>query len=537
MANRELSGDKDLLDRSLDSLRSTYTSSLITPRGLALVYLVALTIAEVLTTLIEPRVGMFLHGLIFIALLAHANFLPRGRQRSFLLALSLAPLIRLVSLSMPLPDFPFVYWYLIVGAPLVIAAIFAMRLTKINTGMVGLKWHKLPWQLVVGAAGIGIGLIEYYILRPDPLVAEFNWRQMLLPAIILLLFTGFLEEFIFRGLMQYNSARTLGRFGLFFVAAIFAVLHIGYRSILDVIFVFIVAVFFSLVVQRTGSLLGVTLAHGITNISLFLIFPFLIARPVSPPENLTEVTIPQQTVFQGASTPTAKVVGPALWAPNQNSIQTKTPNIPPTASSTPEPSPTPSETPIPATPSPTAIICAHPVKWISYAVKSGESLATIGRVYGLTAYQLRIANCLPDGSELDAGQVIYVPSATATIAPTTRPSATPLPPPTSTPRPTRPPATNTSIPTIAPTRTPTKVPTQPPPSSTPREVPPTSAPTIFPTITQTDVPPSNTPTLPPDTATPPPPPTNTPISLPPTSPPPPTSVPPTPTSTMTPTEN
>jgi len=42
-----------------------------------------------------------------------------------------------------------------------------------------------------------------------------------------------------------------------------------------VLFVFAVAMFFAWAVKRTGSLLGVTLAHGITNIMLFVVIPFL----------------------------------------------------------------------------------------------------------------------------------------------------------------------------------------------------------------------------------------------------------------------
>jgi membrane protease YdiL (CAAX protease family) len=42
------------------------------------------------------------------------------------------------------------------------------------------------------------------------------------------------------------------------------------------LFVFGVSVFFSWIVSRTGSLLGVTLAHGLTNILLFLVVPTLV---------------------------------------------------------------------------------------------------------------------------------------------------------------------------------------------------------------------------------------------------------------------
>ena len=55
---------------------------------------------------------------------------------------------------------------------------------------------------------------------------------------------------------------------------LFAIMHMGFHSVLDVLFVFGVAMFFGWVVKKTGSLLGVTLAHGLTNIMLFLVFPF-----------------------------------------------------------------------------------------------------------------------------------------------------------------------------------------------------------------------------------------------------------------------
>jgi len=93
--------------------------------------------------------------------------------------------------------------------------------------------------------------------------------------VLALIFTGFLEEFIFRGMMQQATIQTMGRLGLIYTSAVFAVLHIGYQSILDVIFVFVVGWFFALIVQKTHSIWGVTLAHGLTNISLFLIFPFI----------------------------------------------------------------------------------------------------------------------------------------------------------------------------------------------------------------------------------------------------------------------
>jgi hypothetical protein len=130
-------------------------------------------------------------------------------------------------------------------------------------------------QIGVALTGLVFGYLEYKILNPKPLVESFNLQDIWLPALILLVFTGFLEELIFRGLMQRAALVVMGRLSLLYISLLFAVLHIGYRSLADFVFVLFVGLFFSLVVERTRSLIGVTIAHGLTNISLFLIFPFL----------------------------------------------------------------------------------------------------------------------------------------------------------------------------------------------------------------------------------------------------------------------
>ena len=107
-----------------------------------------------------------------------------------------------------------------------------------------------------------------------PMVAEFTWQAVWWPALIFLVCTGFVEELIFRGVLQRSAVALWGWRGIIYVSLLFAILHIGFLSWIDVVFVFAVAVFFAWVVKRTGSLLGVTLSHGITNIVLYLVAPF-----------------------------------------------------------------------------------------------------------------------------------------------------------------------------------------------------------------------------------------------------------------------
>ncbi len=241
----------------------------------ALGYLAAITAAELLTTFWQPQFGLLFHGVLLVVLLVHVTFRWEKASRDVLLSLSFAPLIRLMSLSLPLVGIPLVYWYFITSVPLFVSVLITARRLHFSPSELGLNLRNLHLQVPVIFLGLGFGYMEYYILRPKPLAAAFTWEAIWLPALILLVSTGFAEEVIFRGLMQQAATPVLGWTSHIYVSAIFAVLHVGYRSLTDVLFVFGVAMVFAMIVRRTGSIVGVSLAHGLTNIVLFLVAPFV----------------------------------------------------------------------------------------------------------------------------------------------------------------------------------------------------------------------------------------------------------------------
>lgn len=241
----------------------------------ALVYLLAITITEVITAIIQPVLGLVCHIIILAAVILHAA-LSRGQpQQHLLLSLALVPLTRIISLSMPLATIPTIWWFPIIYAPLLVVAVMVMRILNLRAEHVGLSFKLLPVQLAVALSGLVIGVAEYLILKPEPLIIELTWQQIWLPALILIVCTGFGEEFIFRGVLQHTAQGVFGLWGIVYISWIFAILHIGFLSWIDVIFVFAVALFFGWIVKKTGSLLGVTLSHGIANCLLYLVVPFL----------------------------------------------------------------------------------------------------------------------------------------------------------------------------------------------------------------------------------------------------------------------
>jgi membrane protease YdiL (CAAX protease family) len=242
--------------------------------GIALSYLALITLAELVTTFVSPRAGLVMHSTLLIVLLVHGALTAGDPYHRLLLALVLAPLTRMLSLCLPLVTFPQLYWYLIISIPLGVATVLAARLLGFSRAQLGLTLRRFPLQVLVALTGITFGLVEYLILRPDALIDDPTWRNVLVSGVILMVCTGFAEEVIFRGVIQRASIQALGRFGLLYGAILFAVLHIGYASVLDVVFVFFIALLFGWITEATGSLVGVTVAHGLTNIVLFLVMPF-----------------------------------------------------------------------------------------------------------------------------------------------------------------------------------------------------------------------------------------------------------------------
>jgi len=170
-------------------------------------------------------------------------------------------------------------WFILVSIPLYIAlftCIYTQGLSIRDIGLIPPRLRDIPLEILIVLLGIPAGIIEYYILKPGMLVdLKPGLQYFIVPSIVLILSTGFLEELIFRGVMQFNALKTMGLYGLFYTSILFSILHLGNLSILDVILAFTIGLIYSIVVRKTKSIYGVSISHGLTNIVLFLIAPQL----------------------------------------------------------------------------------------------------------------------------------------------------------------------------------------------------------------------------------------------------------------------
>src|SRR2546425_222171 len=94
---------------------------------LLIAYLLAVSSAEVVTAIVNPIAGLVLHLAILMALLWNGARAPSDSERGLFFCLTLAPIIRLSSLTLPLARLPLLYWYGLAAAPVLLAVLAASR--------------------------------------------------------------------------------------------------------------------------------------------------------------------------------------------------------------------------------------------------------------------------------------------------------------------------------------------------------------------------------------------------------------------------
>jgi uncharacterized protein len=253
------------------SLTTSRLNSLVIPGAL---FLAAFAAAEFVTCSVKDYAGIIFYFAILLSLIINSAVNKDKDQRKFWMTLGLVPLIRIASLAIPLAEISEIFWYLLIAVP-VLAGIFVVsRVLKLSLENIGLNGNRPLIQIPVALSGVVLGLVDYFIIRPGPLNSQLTLQSTLFPALILIVATGFTEELAFRGVMQ-RTAIELTSWGWIYIAAVYAVLQIGYGSALHCVFALLVGLFYGWIVKKTGSILGIAFSHGLLCIGLYLILPHL----------------------------------------------------------------------------------------------------------------------------------------------------------------------------------------------------------------------------------------------------------------------
>jgi len=249
-------------------------------------YLGAIAMAELLTAFVNAEAGMAVHAVLLLALLNHAIALgplpvpPVGRMgpepaRVLVPVLALLPLVRFFSLTMPTRGLSPLFWFLLIGAPLLTAVVLIARYIHYSPVDADI-WGWSLAQGLIAATGIPLGVIAYVAFHPVPVVKSHDIPFLIIGAGILVVFLGLLEELIFRALLQPHLCSLYGATrGVLITAAMSAVFSSGSRSPVTMLFTFVVAAGYGWLVYTRRSIMGVAISHGVIAIMTILVLPNL----------------------------------------------------------------------------------------------------------------------------------------------------------------------------------------------------------------------------------------------------------------------
>ncbi len=152
-----------------------------------------------------------------------------------------------------------------------------MRQRDLSLAEVGLRRDNLTRYIVLGLLlAIPTGFAEYFILTPAPTFPTFEFKYLARDLVYMIGFVGLGEELLFRGLIQRDLTTLFGwKWGLVGASFLFMVMHLTWRSSLELLFTFIGALVLGYIYYRTRSLVAPIVMHGVGNTVLVAIMPYL----------------------------------------------------------------------------------------------------------------------------------------------------------------------------------------------------------------------------------------------------------------------
>jgi membrane protease YdiL (CAAX protease family) len=225
---------------------------------------------------VSISIGVIIYLTILISLLITALMKNREPCHPLYSALILIPLIRIISVSLPLTGMTVIFGIMAVSVPLFITGVMVAKIVGITPAVLGFRICTLHKQLLIALLGLPLGLIEFYIIRPDIKNISVAPKEILMWVFGLIICVGLLEEFLFRGILFNVAYKLLGNNkAMYFTSLLYAALTISSKSLLNVIYAFLISLLFCRIFIWKKSIVGISLAHGIINITYYLICPLI----------------------------------------------------------------------------------------------------------------------------------------------------------------------------------------------------------------------------------------------------------------------
>ncbi len=253
---------------TVDSAQKAHTAMAIA----GIVYVIMLIGAELSSIFWGILPAVIIDGVLLLAITNFSYFIKNTEFRRESASLSLLPLLRILSIVIPIPQIAPILWYAIIGFPLLATSVLIIAVERspiLSIHLFGGKWIT---QILFGLIGIPIGFIAIRVLPATMIIIPhptFLW--ILVGAVILTIFSGLTEEIIYRGFIQNTFYNVYGSLGILISSMLYATMFLGTLTPATIIFFGLTGLLFSIWAKYTNSLWGVIIAHSLLNIVFLLL--------------------------------------------------------------------------------------------------------------------------------------------------------------------------------------------------------------------------------------------------------------------------
>jgi uncharacterized protein len=238
-------------------------------------YVSAIMAAEAVAIAVDGVAGAICHAGVLLALLMTYSLTAHRAHSHLIYLLALVPLLRILSLTMPTRHVAEIWWYPMVGAPLLLAAFLATRAVHVPWPGLRMRRKDASYQAAIALTGAPLGVAAYAIMTPEPLISPLSVPRLLVGVIVLVVFSALAEEIVFRGLLQGAAREAFGVFGILIVGLLYSSIYAGSLSAAYMGFSGAVGIALAAAVDRTGVLWGAVGARALVIVGLLLVWPVL----------------------------------------------------------------------------------------------------------------------------------------------------------------------------------------------------------------------------------------------------------------------
>jgi uncharacterized protein len=232
--------------------------------------------AELIVAFINVPLGLAVHGLLLAGLLAAFPLVPRGPLRRVLPALALLPLLRILSLTVPIPALPPLAWHALVGLPLLAGIVLAARASDLRPADLGLRLPPAPgfgWR--VALAGIPLGIVAA-LAAPRAIPPADGPNELVLGVLLAFTFAGVVEELLFRGVLQRVLRDVYGRWAFVVANLLFMAAYLPTLSAPLIAVMGAAGILFGWSVARSGSVWPAAVGHGLL-VAVVVVWPVMLS--------------------------------------------------------------------------------------------------------------------------------------------------------------------------------------------------------------------------------------------------------------------